>query len=119
MAKSDIQRSYEKSVLKDKPKGLTNGEYLYQGSTAKWSRGKYRKQAEAQEAKEKKAYRKDNPPVKEGDSPIEGTKEEYVRSDQVNDKLAARKRVGGSSKTARIAKKSFTKKTARKRVAGK
>ena len=111
-------KGYDDSFLKDKPKGLSDNEVLYRGSTSRWKKGKYRKQAEAQEAKEHKAYRKDNPPVKRGHGPIEGTKEEYIRRDQVGAKLAARKRVGGS-KAAGARKQTTGKKTTRKRVAGK
>ena len=116
----ESQQRLDRDFLKSKPKGISAGEYLYRGSTAKWKRGRYRKQAEAQESKERKAYRKDNPPVRKGDAPIEGTKEEYIRRDQVADKLAAtKKRIAGKTKSTRGTKNLASKKTARKRVAGK
>ena len=37
----------KKSGDSDIPYGLTKGEYEARGSTAKWKRGKFRKQAEA------------------------------------------------------------------------
>jgi hypothetical protein len=88
----EVQQRLDKELLKGKPKGVTKGEYLYRGSTEKWKGGKYRKQAEAQEGKERKAYRKDDPNVKSGDAPIEGTKEEYVRRDQLALKMEDQKR---------------------------
>lgn len=110
----DIQKRLDKEFLKDKPTGLSDGEYLMRGSTAKWKRGKYRKQAEAQEAKQHKAYRNDDLNVKAGNSPIEGTKEEYIRRDQVADKLAAlkkrskgiRQKSDSAATTKRVQKKS-------------
>ena len=113
---------YDNSFLKDKPKGLSDNEVLYRGATDRWKKGKYRKQAEEKEAKEHKQYdkdKRDNGPVKRGDGPTEGSKEEYVRRNQVEAKLAARKRVGGSAKAAGTKTKTASKKTTRKRVAGK
>lgn len=106
---------YDSTWLKDKPKGLSDNEYFYRGASSRWKKGKYRKQAEAKEGKEHRAYRKDNPSVKAGDGPIEGTKEEYVRRNQVADKLAARRKVAHSRKSSLQRKKAAKKRIAVKK----
>ncbi len=111
---------YSNSFLKNKPKGLSDNEVLFRGSTSRWKKGRYRKQAEKQEAKEHKAYVKDNATVKAGDSPIEGTKEEYVRRNQVQDKLAARKkRISSAGQSPAKTKRSGYKRNTKKFSVGK
>lgn len=113
--KGEKYPGYSNDFLKNKPKGLSDNEALLRGATSRWKKGKYRKQAEAQEAKEHKNYRKDNPIVKAGEGPIEGTKEEYVRRNQVNNKLASRKkRVSVSGNRRSQAKMNAAKKRVKK-----